>query len=248
MKHHPGPHHAVTAPTLAHSNPFARSTFIPPSGAPSFAGDRAWDKGFSESFETADEAPVELLGRSPATTTVLEHKLARELRAALPALHRLAKSWTLLYSLDQHGISLSTLYTRCATAPEGGGTILALRDADGALFGTWIGEPLRMHAGSYYGSGEAFLWKEDTEDASPRVWKWTGANSYVALCEPKFISFGGGEGHYGLYIDAGLLDGSSARCSTFGNAILCSGAGDMRGEARFECVGLEVWSVPGLDS
>ena len=35
-----------------------------------------------------------------------------------------------------------------------------------------------------------FLWKFDGEKLE--VFKWTGKNDYVALCEPEFISFGGG--------------------------------------------------------
>lgn len=36
-----------------------------------------------------------------------------QLRLHLPALARLPKAWTLLYSLDQHGVLLNTLYTKC---------------------------------------------------------------------------------------------------------------------------------------
>ena len=53
----------------------------------------------------------------------------------------------------------------------------------------------------------------------------------------------GSDGHYGLYLDETLLDGSSARCPTFDNEPLCS-AGPRQGEnVTFECVGLEVWGV-----
>jgi hypothetical protein len=106
-------------------------------------------------------------------------------------------------------------------------------------------------------------------DGTLRVYKWTGKNDYVALCETDYISFGGGyvhglffpvlklgvvdidvccwiharDGHYGLYLDDTLSDGSSARCPTFDNEPLCS-AGPRQGEnVTFECVGLEVWGV-----
>ena len=102
------------------------------------------------------------------------------------------------------------------------------------------------------------------------VYSWTGANEYVALCEPGFVSFGGGcvyafppwfctiliqcrDGHYGLYLDATLLDGSSAPCPTFGNPPLCATAPHVseerngvvraKGDVSFECVGLEVWGI-----
>lgn len=36
----------------------------------------------------------------------------------------------------------------------------------------------------------SFLWRYVA--GIPEVYKWTGKNDYVALCEPDFISFGGG--------------------------------------------------------
>lgn len=40
------------------------------------------------------------------------------------------------------------------------------------------------------GGGDRFLWRcaRGTVD----VYKWTGRNEYVALCEPEYLSFGGG--------------------------------------------------------
>jgi hypothetical protein len=123
-----------------------------------------------------------------------------------------------------------------------------------------------MQAGAYYGGGESFLWRADADSTSSvKVWKWTGRNDYVALCEPDSISFGGGyvffsffffcpdnpelltlyvtsDGHYGLFLDDTLFDGSTAPCPTFGNEVLCGTPG-RNGEARFECVGVEVWGV-----
>lgn len=208
-----------------------------------------------------------------------------------------------MYSLDQHGISLNTLYARCEPRipsrahpnPLKGG-LLVIQDANEAVFGAWISEGIRLEKGGYYGSGEAcvvcslgawgvltrcgsrFVWRyhppvkgERDREGRLDVHKWTGVNDYVALCEPGFISFGGGcvcvcfpmwlmgndgcifyrDGHYGLYLDASLLDGSSAPCSTFGNPPLCArahgnGVARTKGEVSFECVGLEVWGIgPG---
>jgi len=67
-----------------------------------------------------------------------------------------------------------------------------LKDAGDALFGVWMGEEgVRPSRGKgYYGSGECFMWKY--VDGKFEVFKWTGRNDYVALCEPEYISFGGG--------------------------------------------------------
>ncbi|ODO01597.1 hypothetical protein I350_06417 [Cryptococcus amylolentus CBS 6273] len=59
------------------------------------------------------------------------------------------------------------------------------------VFGVYMNEPIVRHEGSYFGSGESFLFKVDgNRHVSP--YKWTGKNQYFALCESNFISFGGG--------------------------------------------------------
>jgi hypothetical protein len=64
-------------PLLTHSSPFASHVYIPPSGAPGFAGDHQWNKGGFE-FEEDDTRPrrVELTGRRDSTTPVLTSHLA----------------------------------------------------------------------------------------------------------------------------------------------------------------------------
>lgn len=86
-----------------------------------------------------------------------------------------------------------------------------MKDSDDGVFGAFIGEGLHpSKGGGYYGSGESyvlncfveqnlfrysylsrFLWKVAGEDKL-RVFKWTGKNDYVALCESDYLSFGGG--------------------------------------------------------
>ncbi|KAI0061362.1 TLD-domain-containing protein, partial [Artomyces pyxidatus] len=230
---------SALGPGITHGSPFAAQPFVPASGAPGFAGDREWNKGGFEFDEPrGDKRSLKLAGRKEVTVPVLTVALADQLRPHLPALARLPKTWTLLYSLDQHGISLHTLYTRCAAHP--GGAVVVVRDANDAVFGAWMGEGVRPSKGAYFGSGESFLWKLDGKLS---VYKWTGKNDYVALCEPEYISFGGGDGHYGLYLDDTLFDGSSARCPTFENEPLCSPGPKKGGTVTFECVGLEVWGV-----
>ncbi|KAH7908565.1 TLD-domain-containing protein [Hygrophoropsis aurantiaca] len=259
-------HHSHTLPhssvaEITHGTPFGSTPYTAPSGAPGFAGDHAWDKGFSDSFERekdrAEKKSVHLSGRREGTADILSVEVADKIRSYLPALTRLSRTWTLLYSLDQHGISLNTLYTRCEPKPWNApgatkGALVVIKDTGDTLFGAWMSEGLHLSKGAYYGSGESFLWKYDASNPTGclDVYKWTARNDYVALCEPEYISFGGGDGHYGLYLDASLLDGSSAPCPTFTNDVLCSqggGIGIRKGASvTFECVGLEVWGVgPG---
>ncbi|KAJ7054693.1 TLD-domain-containing protein [Mycena amicta] len=350
----PGHHHHTPAstptkvPDLSHFTPFApahaNNAYVPPTGAPGFRGDNAydWDKGFSQALERElDHIPegegsfesgsgsaavhvrvlteddwdddedilildgkgnatrvggpsrtpssgsggghigngngngnglgagkakdgvgvllekkmtlsISLEGRRDTTTRVLTNELVALIHPHLSALLRLPRKWTLLYSLDQHGISLKTLYARSAPAtssrsPQPKGGLLAIQDSDGAVFGAWVPDGLKRNVGGgYYGGGESFLWRYFPSSGKFDVFKWTGKNDYVALCEEGFISFGGGDGNYGLYLDDSLLDGSSARCLTFDNEPLCSPAsrsGQGKSMAKFECVGLEVWGV-----
>ncbi|KAF8512090.1 TLD-domain-containing protein [Hysterangium stoloniferum] len=234
-------------PSLTHDTPFSTPVFIPPTGAPGFAGDHHWNiSGFE--FEEQDKRlqKVDLVGRRENTTPILTSEHAEQLRASLPALPRLAKSWSLLYSMDQHGVSLHTFYARCAVKTSG--TLIAIRDSENYILGAWLSEAVRISPGAYYGSGESFLWRirPCSGESGVEIYKWTGKNDYVALCEADFISFGGGEGKYGLYLDGNLIDGSSARCPTFDNAVLCgTGGRDESKTVGFECVGVEVWGVTG---
>ncbi|EPS94803.1 hypothetical protein FOMPIDRAFT_1133631 [Fomitopsis schrenkii] len=140
---------------ITHGTPFAAAPFVPATGAPGFAGDRRWDKGFSDDFEKTrvDKKSVRLVGRKEMTAPVLTVELADILRPHFPALARLPRAWTLLYSLDQHGISLNTLYRRCEA--HTGGALVVLRDAGDAVFGVWMGQGIHLSKGAYYGSGES---------------------------------------------------------------------------------------------
>jgi hypothetical protein len=70
-----------------------------------------------------------------------------------------SSSTYMVYSLDQHGISLNPpLYSRCepklpATPGATKGALIAIKDARDAIFGVWMGDGLWLEGG-YYGSGE----------------------------------------------------------------------------------------------
>ena len=52
--------------------------------------------------------------------------------------------------------------------------------------------PLPIHpiTSSFVDHRNRFLWK--FANGQLKVYKWTGRNDYVTLCEPDSISFGGG--------------------------------------------------------
>ncbi|CUA73958.1 Oxidation resistance protein 1 [Cryptococcus neoformans var, neoformans JEC21] [Rhizoctonia solani] len=230
----------VREASITHTNPFIHTT-SPPSGAPGYTGEQ-WDKGFGDDVASATSGPrLKLIGRTEMTTPILSVETAEKLRPYLPALRRLSPKWSLLYSLDQHGISLATFYARCEQ-PVTGGCLVAIRDSEGATFGVWCGDGVRRYEG-YAGTGESFLWTQRQDGGPVKVFKWTGKNDYVRLCESEFISFGGGNGKFGLYLDSALLDGESAPCPTFDNEPLCSGGALSTGTVKYECVGIEAWSI-----
>ncbi|KAL1923890.1 uncharacterized protein VTP21DRAFT_6925 [Calcarisporiella thermophila] len=179
---------------------------------------------------------LSLTDRRPDTKGILDITIAEQIRKHLPRRFRLSSKWSLLYSLDQHGISMATLYYR---ARGKGPCVLVIRDADDMIFGAFVNEGFKMKT-SYYGTGECFLWKYEQESTKQagvvKIYPWTGKNEYMILSEPNFIALGGGDGKFGLWINAGLDRGHSEPCPTFDNEVL-SGSKD------FECMELEVWAI-----
>ena len=72
-----------------------------------------------------------------------------------------------------------------------------------------------------------------------KAFPYSGVNDYLIFCEHGFLSVGGGDGRYGLWLDGVLERGVSSHCMTFGNEGLSE-----EGE-KFEVVGVEVWCVGG---
>jgi hypothetical protein len=70
-----------------------------------------------------------------------------------------------------------------------------------------------------------------------KAFPYSGVNDYMMLCEAGFLSVGGGDGHYGLWLDDTLEKGISSQCLTFGNEPLSD-----EGE-KFDILGVEIWSI-----
>ncbi|KAL4897728.1 hypothetical protein BDV59DRAFT_168446 [Aspergillus ambiguus] len=70
-----------------------------------------------------------------------------------------------------------------------------------------------------------------------KAFPYSGVNDYMMFCETGFLSLGGGDGRYGLWMDSSLEKGVSSGCQTFGNEPL-SDEGD-----KFDILGVEVWYV-----
>ena len=78
-----------------------------------------------------------------------------------------------------------------------------------------------------------------------KAFPYSGENDYLIFCEHGFLSVGGGDGHYGLWLDSSLERGVSQSCPTFGNEPLSdeSEQGTGAGKGSFEVMGVECWWV-----
>ncbi|KAL2008917.1 hypothetical protein VTN00DRAFT_7111 [Thermoascus crustaceus] len=70
-----------------------------------------------------------------------------------------------------------------------------------------------------------------------KAFPYSGVNDYMIFCETGFLSVGGGDGHYGLWLDDSVEKGVSEPCQTFGNEPLSDEG------AKFDVLGVEVWYV-----
>lgn len=220
---------------------------------------------------------------------LLSTALAEEIRLLFPPRLQLVNEWMLLYSLEQDGVSLGTLYKNTQDHfGERGGFVLVVRDGGGGIFGAYLSDAPRPST-SFYGNGECFLWRahllnslpeltanlppppsEDTthavrmttvatskkngdtllgnEDADRtgsntperirfKAFPYSGVNDYMIFCEHSYLSVGGGDGHYGLWLDDNLENGVSDTCPTFGNEPLSDDG------KKFKVMGVELWYV-----
>lgn len=175
--------------------------------------------------------PIRLVGRKPDTPALMNTEIGELLREHFPPLQKESSSWTLLYSMDQHGISLNTLYQNAANR---GPALLVIKESSGRLFGGFVTEPFEPRNG-FYGTGQCFLWRQESENNTVKVWHATGVNEYLIHAELDFIAMGGGDGVFGLWLDGELYNGYSAPCPTFKNDTLSP-------TPEFFCIGLELWS------
>jgi hypothetical protein len=70
-----------------------------------------------------------------------------------------------------------------------------------------------------------------------KAFPYSGVNDFLVYCESGYLSVGGGDGHYGLWLDDELNSGVSETCPTFGNEPLSDEG------RKFDVLGVEVWYV-----
>ncbi|GAA5876661.1 hypothetical protein JCM3774_005907 [Rhodotorula dairenensis] len=195
--------------------------------------------------------PVRLTGVRPGVARALDEDIAEGIRPFLPPRLRLSSKWNLLYSLDQHGISVHTLFANLdrGLRDRDGGFVLVVKSERDEIFGAYCSEALkdasatRGPAQRWAGDGSCFLWKSTPFSptdfrigSSVRAFKPTFRNTYYQHASPEFLAFGGGEdGVFGLWIDGVFERGWTGRCETYANeplVDLCArGLADEAGDA-----------------
>lgn len=140
-------------------------------------------------------------------------------------------TWTLLYRLSDHGVSMNTFISRLSANDT---TLIILEDKNGFKFGGFCTEEW-FFATSFYGTGENFVFTFRKGDR-PELWLATGDNSMYQFCDRSGFGLGGGlhGGRFAIYLGNDLWRGSSMTTECFNNECLASAT-------DFECVDLEVW-------
>ncbi|KAG2199450.1 TLD-domain-containing protein [Mucor mucedo] len=174
---------------------------------------------------------VRLLNRYSQTFRCLDDCLAENIRPWLPSRISVSSKWSLVYSLDQHGASLNTLYNR--TSKSKGPCLMVIQDNNDEIFGAYLSEGVHMDT-SCYGNGECFLWKQDKHTKIVLVYPWTMLNDYLVYSNGEFFAVGGGQGKFGLWLHSDLTHGHTESCVTFNNPALSI-------DSAFECIALEIW-------
>lgn len=70
-----------------------------------------------------------------------------------------------------------------------------------------------------------------------KAFPFSGENDYNIFCQTDYLSVGGGDGHYGLWLDHNLSAGVSDTCPTFGNEPLSEEG------SKFSVLGVEIWYI-----
>ncbi|XP_061189632.1 uncharacterized protein LOC133197554 [Saccostrea echinata] len=134
----------------------------------------------------------------------------------------------LLYTSEEHGTSLRTLYTRIENHQP---TLILIKTTTDEVFGAFCSMYWRERKKSnknvyYFGTGETFVF---TLYPEKKKYEWVGlheenipstANMFLAG-DSKILTVGGGNGE-AIQLDENLLHCRTEHCDTFDNPPLCS--------------------------
>eukprot|EP00835_Amoeboradix_gromovi_P003822 NODE_268_length_12243_cov_0.338109.p4 type:complete len:279 gc:universal NODE_268_length_12243_cov_0.338109:3643-2807(-) len=201
----------------------------------------SFDESLLDSLPT-----IKLRNRKEESRKVMTLAMAESLRHYLPVTFEISSNWRLIYSLDQDGASLNTLYRFMEPFNSQlvkRGFVLIVKDNSGCIFGSFF--TTRLHVQKhYYGTGESFLfWMDSNRNA--HVYSSTGKNDYFVLSQPELLAFGGGGDGFGLSFNDTFLKCMTAKCETFDNLPMTNGYKSIieGSNTEFECTNIEVWVI-----
>ncbi|XP_062595745.1 oxidation resistance protein 1-like isoform X1 [Saccostrea cucullata] len=160
-----------------------------------------------------EETPIlpELHGQS----TIVQDYHVLMLSRHMPA-RTIGYPWTLIYSTEQHGFSLKTLYRDMQGVDSP--VMLLVKDTNDNIFGAVTSCELKP-SDHFYGTGESFLFTFYPEF---KVFRWTGDNNFFIKGNQESLSIGAGQGLFGLWFDGDLYHGQTHHCDTYDNDVLTS--------------------------
>lgn len=179
---------------------------------------------------------------------VLSTPVAEKIREQLPMRLKTQDSWKLIYSLHEDGSSLATLFSYCRKnhhlCGERHGYLLVVESLNNQKFGAFSSEYFHPSP-RYYGNGECFVWslnhEQPDESKQFKAYSFTGKNEFMVFSSMEFLSIGGSEGNFGLWLDRNLCAGTTSSCATFDNEPLILGTGASK--VDFGILQVEVWLI-----
>lgn len=123
---------AASSPTIMHSQTF-------PTDRPSILNDSVYTppQRTASPFQPPPLYPLSLCGYSDSTAEtarLLTTAIAEEIRLLVPPRLQLCENWHLVYSLEQDGVSLGTMYKKCDELRGlRNGYVLVVKDGDGGV-------------------------------------------------------------------------------------------------------------------
>jgi hypothetical protein len=192
---------------------------------------------------------------------ILNSYICNAIYHSFPKRLRIKRSLTLLYSLQNHGSSLSTFYER-SNAGYGTAQVLVIKDDNDNIFGCFTAEPFKINNG-FYGTGESFLFKVQkpktlgrrknfginrvrskdsamgddggAQNGEVKIFPWAKTNYLFINSTNEYVAVGSGRGKFGIWCDGQFQRGQSYPTETFHNECLA-------GSEQFNIVNVELWT------
>jgi len=134
----------------------------------------------------------------------------------------------LVYTSQEHGMTLSVLLTKAARFPPNTPMVLKIYSESNEVMGVFLDCALHVNKG-YFGGVDCFMFELEPE---LKIYEPKGLNEMFAYVSKELLIFGGGGEGPALTIDSDLLNCTSSCSETFGNPVICRGS--------FKCLNCQV--------